>query len=226
MENKAALNRPSNAIPVTPAAQTILVIDDDMGVQMFVTQALRNAGYEVLAAADMQEALDASDAFPGEIHLIVTDIMLPTGNGMALAQSLVAKRARTPVLYMSGAGSSAIHAIQSEGAPIGEFLEKPFSADALLASVRAMMPEPTTRFSPEPRGATPPGAVAARDTSDAIYRLETAVRCPQCGESIYTLQAVRLLRTQVNFTSTLPRRGRVLICPSCTAIVSAELTTF
>jgi DNA-binding response OmpR family regulator len=226
MENSAALNPSRDAMPETSAGQTILVIDDDMGVQMFVTQSLRNAGYQVLAAADMQEALDLSDAFPADIHLIVTDIMLPTGNGMALAQTLVAKRPRTPVLYMSGAGSSAIHALQSEGAPIGEFLEKPFSADLLVARVRALMPAPTAQLSTAPIAVTPPDGVAARDSSDAIYRLESAVRCPQCGESIFTLQAVRLLRTQVNFTSTLPRRGRVLICPSCTSIVSAELTTF
>ena len=226
MEHNAALNRPPNAALVTPAAQTVLVIDDDMGVQMFATQALRNAGYQVLAAADMREALDVSDGFPSDIHLIVADIMLPTGNGMALAQAIVAKRGRTPVLYISGAGSSAIHAIQSEGAPIGEFLEKPFSADMLVTRVRAMMPEPIAQIAAHPIAVTPPNHVAVRDNSEAVYRLEAAVRCPQCGESILTLQAVRLLRTQVNFTSTLPRRGRVLICPSCTAIVSAELTTF
>ncbi len=79
-----------------------------MGVQMFVTQVLRNQGYQVLAAADMQEAQHVSNACPTDIHLILTDIILPTSNGMALAQALVAKRPGTPVLYMSGAGSDAI----------------------------------------------------------------------------------------------------------------------
>src|SRR5687767_11308569 len=106
---------------------TILLIDDDMGVQMFVAKILKNEGYQVLAAADMQEALHLSDTCTTEIRLILTDIMLPTGNGMALAQALLAKRPSTPVLYMSGAGTDAIHAIQFEGAPVGEFLEKPFS---------------------------------------------------------------------------------------------------
>jgi ArsR family metal-binding transcriptional regulator len=59
---------------------------------------------------------------------------------------------------------------------------------------------------------------------DAIYRLETPVLCPRCGESISMLRAVRLLRDQVNFTSTLPRRGRILACPECRCIVPAELT--
>jgi ribosomal protein S27E len=59
---------------------------------------------------------------------------------------------------------------------------------------------------------------------DAVYRLETPVKCPHCGETITTLRAVRLLREQVNFTSTLPRRGRVVACPKCQAILPAELT--
>ena len=96
---------------------------------MFVAQVLRNEGYVVMAAADLQEALNVSDlSTQTGIDLILTDIMLPTSNGMEIAQALVAKRPNTPVLYMSGAGSDAIHAIQFEGAPIGEFL-----AEALLA---------------------------------------------------------------------------------------------
>lgn len=61
---------------------------------------------------------------------------------------------------------------------------------------------------------------------EAEYTLETPVRCPACGERITTLKAVRLVRAQVNFTSTLPRRGRVIACPNCLAIVPAELTNF
>jgi DNA-binding response OmpR family regulator len=211
-------------------AQTILVIDDEMSVQMFVTQALKNAGYQVLAAADMQEAMDASDACPTPIHLILTDIVLPSSNGMALAQALLAKRPTTPVLYMSGAGPDAIHAIQFEGAPIGGFLEKPFSPDSLVEKVRAILVETTGHFTSATGSTTDPlesaADAAVRQSADAVYRLETPVRCAQCREMISTLQAIRLLRTQVNFTSTLPRRGRVLVCPSCASVVSAELTTF
>jgi predicted nucleic acid-binding Zn-ribbon protein len=62
------------------------------------------------------------------------------------------------------------------------------------------------------------------DRIDAIYRLETPVKCPHCGETLTTLKAVRLVRDQVNFTSTLPRRGRIVACPKCQAILPAELT--
>jgi len=60
--------------------------------------------------------------------------------------------------------------------------------------------------------------------SEAEYALEYPAVCPHCGCDVQILRVVRLLRTRVNFVSTLPRRGRVLICPQCRTILSAELT--
>jgi hypothetical protein len=59
---------------------------------------------------------------------------------------------------------------------------------------------------------------------EAEYELETAVKCPHCASSVASLLVVRMLRARVNFTSTLPRRGQVLICPQCRAIVSGEVS--
>jgi DNA-binding NtrC family response regulator len=213
-----------------PNPATILVIDDDMSVQMLASQALRNEGYHVLVAADMEEALRVSGEYAPDIDLVLTDIVLPSGNGMSLARALQTTRPNTPVLYMSGFGAEAIQAIQYEGGPNGGFLEKPFLPRVLVERVRALLPpsgdgierhdRPVRPSSPSPEVPVP------APNSDAVYRLETPVRCPQCGDSISSLKAVRLLRTQVNFTSTLPRRGRILICPSCLSIVPAELTNF
>jgi len=61
---------------------------------------------------------------------------------------------------------------------------------------------------------------------EAEYTLEHEVRCPYCSSMLRGLQVVRLLRAKINFTSTLPRRGRVIICPECKKIVSAELAGF
>ena len=208
---------------------TILVIDDDMSVQMLAAQVLRNEGYHVLVASDMDEALRVSGEYAPDIDLVLTDIVLPTGNGMTLARALQRTRPNTPVLYMSGFGAEAIQSIQYEGGPNGGFLEKPFMPRVLIERVRQLLPggnhDPDGRN--RPFGPTSPQEIAVpAPNSDAVYRLETPVRCPQCGDTISALKAVRLLRTQVNFTSTLPRRGRVLICPSCLAIVPAELTNF
>ncbi len=58
---------------------------------------------------------------------------------------------------------------------------------------------------------------------EAEYTLEAPAVCPGCEKSIETLLVVRLLRTRVNFTSALPRRGQSLICPNCRTILSGSL---
>ncbi len=68
------------------------------------------------------------------------------------------------------------------------------------------------------------GQIPADWQNGAVYTLENPVKCPHCREAIRTLRVIRLLRTQVTFTSPLPRAGRVLVCPSCEKFLSAELS--
>ena len=65
--------------------------------------------------------------------------------------------------------------------------------------------------------------IPAQWRSVASYTLESPARCPHCREPIRSVRVIGLVRTQVSFTSTLPRRGRVIICPECERILSAEL---
>ena len=62
--------------------------------------------------------------------------------------------------------------------------------------------------------------------AEAEYTLEYAARCPNCREEIEVVNVARLLRTRVNFTSTLPRRGHIISCPQCNTIIGAELLGF
>lgn len=57
----------------------------------------------------------------------------------------------------------------------------------------------------------------------AIYGLEQAVLCPACREEIDRLFVVRLYRARVHFVSSLPRSGRLLVCPKCRTPVPGEL---
>jgi hypothetical protein len=66
--------------------------------------------------------------------------------------------------------------------------------------------------------------IPAEWRSPATYALEMAVRCPHCDEAIRTIKIVGLTRSQVAFTSTLPRKGRVAVCPECDRILPAELS--
>lgn len=61
--------------------------------------------------------------------------------------------------------------------------------------------------------------------SEAEYALEYPCVCPHCLHSLREVAVVRLLRTRVNFTSTLPRRGRAVICTNCRKILTVELST-
>jgi hypothetical protein len=61
--------------------------------------------------------------------------------------------------------------------------------------------------------------------NEAEYELERAVRCPHCGSEIQTFHVVRTLRTRVNFTSNLPRRGFAILCSACDSVLSANIGT-
>ena len=65
-------------------------------------------------------------------------------------------------------------------------------------------------------------------TSDdeAAYALEATVKCPLCSAHLASVHVVRLLRSKVNFTSTLPRRGYVAICPSCRGVIPAAIASW
>ncbi len=58
---------------------------------------------------------------------------------------------------------------------------------------------------------------------EAEYLLETPLKCSCCQQLISSVFIVRLLRVRVNFVSSLPRRGHVVVCPACQGILSAEL---
>ena len=58
---------------------------------------------------------------------------------------------------------------------------------------------------------------------EAEFTLESAALCPHCREMIDSLLVVRILRTKVNFVSSLPRRGQVMLCPNCQVILTGAL---
>ena len=69
----------------------------------------------------------------------------------------------------------------------------------------------------------PAPASPGRLDAAATYTLEPAARCPYCQRLIRTVRVLPMHRTQVAFTSTLPRSGRVIVCPECERILAMEL---
>jgi len=76
---------------------------------------------------------------------------------------------------------------------------------------------------PEAAGLTPASG-KAHTGAGALYTLESPARCPECEQEIRSIRVLRVLRTQVSFTSTLPRKGYVIVCPECERVLSAELS--
>jgi two-component system, cell cycle sensor histidine kinase and response regulator CckA len=122
----------------SPGTETVLLVEDEEVVRLLAREILRMNGYTVLEARDGREALLLSEAHPGPIHLMLTDVVMPKMSGRELAERLVPKRPGTRVLYMSGYTDDAIvrHGVLEDGIA---FLQKPFTARTLALKVRDVL---------------------------------------------------------------------------------------
>ena len=121
-------------------SETILVVEDERGVRELIVQLLKKNGYKVLQASEPVEAMAVSNSFQGPIHLLLTDVVMPKGNGRQLAERLLAVRRDIKVLYMSGYTEASIvdRGVLNDGIA---FISKPFSFEELLRKVRDALAE-------------------------------------------------------------------------------------
>jgi hypothetical protein len=118
--------------------ETILVAEDDEQVRRLVVRALTRLGYEVLQAPTGAEAVGVCARAAGEIHLLLTDVVMPEMSGKQLADEVMKLQPGTKVLYMSGYTSNAIvHRGVLE--PGTRLLQKPFTPDVLARKVRSVL---------------------------------------------------------------------------------------
>jgi two-component system cell cycle sensor histidine kinase/response regulator CckA len=115
-------------------SETILVVEDDAGVQKLVAAMLTGLGYRVLAPATPDEALKLCEDPQRAIDLLVTDMVLPETDGIAVAQKATTLRPRLKVLFMSGYTEHPL--LQQPGVESTAFLHKPFTKQKLAAKVR------------------------------------------------------------------------------------------
>jgi PAS domain S-box-containing protein len=143
---------PEAGLAVARGTETILVAEDEEPVRRLVREGLCQLGYRVLEARHGEEALAVASRFSGEIHLLLTDVVMPEMSGPELARRMVAQRPTMKALFMSGYNeeTTALH-----GMPVGEAvcLRKPFSVQSLGAGIRAVL-DSGSRLPP----ALPPGA--------------------------------------------------------------------
>jgi PAS domain S-box-containing protein len=126
---------PKPVIPEPVLRETILLVEDEAGIRALVRKILRRENYNVLEAGSAEEAMTMAATMPGEIHLLVTDVMLPNLSGRDLAEHLRGARPDLKVLYVSGYTDD--DAVRTGVIPPGsKFLQKPFTLGALVGKVK------------------------------------------------------------------------------------------
>jgi two-component system cell cycle sensor histidine kinase/response regulator CckA len=115
--------------------ETLLVVEDEAALRDVAGRILSGAGYRVLAAECGADALQLAGRHEGPIELLLSDVVMPGMLGKELAERLTGARPDTRVLYMSGYAQPVLHS-QGTLEPGVALLEKPFTAEDLLAAVR------------------------------------------------------------------------------------------
>jgi signal transduction histidine kinase len=131
--------RPEVTGPPPRGNETVLLVENEPLVRGLASRILREQGYKVLEAANGFEAMRVAQMHAEEqIHLLLTDVLMPGMNGRELAESLGPRLPKMKVLYMSGYTDQAIvhHGILEKGM---NYIEKPFRVDALARKVREVL---------------------------------------------------------------------------------------
>jgi two-component system cell cycle sensor histidine kinase/response regulator CckA len=139
-ELKVEDETPPMQTEVLSGTETVLVVEDERALRRLISMSLEKRGYTVLAAEDGTEALRILENNPGEIDLVVSDIMMPKLNGLELREKATLLRPEMRFLFISGYAEDTIgrtsHLPQDAG-----YLEKPFLPIELARKVRALLNE-------------------------------------------------------------------------------------
>lgn len=148
---------PSTTVRAPPWSGAVVVVDDDPGVARAVGRVVKDLGYPTQVFTDPVEALAFLEQPAREVSLLLTDVMMPTMNGLTLVERAYLVRPGLPVIFMSGY----IHGeVTWPGVPRGVtgFIQKPLtraSLEAKLAEMLARCPVPGDE------GLEPAGALAS-----------------------------------------------------------------
>ena len=124
--------------PVSIGSETILLAEDEAQVLALVRSVLVRHGYTVLTASQPAEAVAIAEGYPGPIHLLVTDVVMPGMNGRELRSRIEVIKPGVRCLYVSGYTADVIahQGVLDEGV---QFLQKPFSIAALTRRIRDVL---------------------------------------------------------------------------------------
>ncbi|RJP21793.1 MAG: response regulator [Candidatus Omnitrophota bacterium] len=120
------------------ASETVLVVEDDETILNGVIRMLEDLGYTVLSANTPSEAIRLVNEYSNDIHVVITDVVMPEMNGKDLSEHLGSIKPTMKFLFMSGYTADIIakRGVLEEGM---HFIPKPFAEDALAAKLREML---------------------------------------------------------------------------------------
>lgn len=118
--------------------ETILLVEDEQAILRMTTMMLDREGYTVVAAGSPGQAMKLAHTYEGEIHMLMTDVIMPEMNGRELAKDIQGLYPGLKCLFMSGYTANVIahHGVLDEGV---NFIPKPFSKKELTFKVREVL---------------------------------------------------------------------------------------
>jgi PAS domain S-box-containing protein len=129
----ASTTAPRDATQWSPGSGVVLLVEDQPEVRHSIERILEDAGYQVLAAADGEQALEITRKRDGRIDLLVTDVIMPGISGIDLSRRLLAVYPHLGVLLVSGYAGTEVTFL-SEFGENALFLQKPFDAASLTSA--------------------------------------------------------------------------------------------
>ena len=126
-------------------AATIFVVDDDPIALEFCRSTLVRAGYNVLAASGIKQALSLFESYRSRIELALIDVVMPGTNGVQLAKSLEKLNPGTRIVLMSGYSPDEVKRIVADDASSYRSMWKPFEADTLVQTVKNVLDTPVQK---------------------------------------------------------------------------------
>jgi two-component system, cell cycle sensor histidine kinase and response regulator CckA len=139
-EEAAPAARSDASLADTTGHGTILLVEDEEAVRAFASRALASRGYTVLEAGTGEEALVQLNAHPGEIDLVISDVVMPEMDGPTLLKELRKTSPDMKVIFISGYAEDAFKKNLDDNEKFS-FLPKPFSLKQLAAAVKETMTE-------------------------------------------------------------------------------------
>jgi len=119
-------------------SETVLIIEDQPEVRALAVNGLSQFGYLVRGVGSGAEALAFCREFQGDIHLVVTDVVMPDMNGREVARRVAELRPKARILFMSGHTTNVIAHRGVLDRDI-EYLQKPFTPEILARKVRELL---------------------------------------------------------------------------------------